>query len=89
MADNLPDRAKVRALAAGQTGWGQHGSALAHQRYAMPVSRRSRRRCPCCDQRATHVGCANGLALMSGCELAVRRWVTAPPAGRDRPEGTT
>lgn len=38
---------------------------------------RMRRRCPCgCGQTATHSGLGtNGIALMSGCELRVRRWV--------------
>jgi hypothetical protein len=37
---------------------------------------RSRRRCSCgCGARATHVGFGDGVALMRGCELYVRRWV--------------
>jgi len=79
-------RAKVRALANGQTGWGQHGSAVEHERYAAPTDPRTRRRCGCCGQRATHVGCANGLALMSGCEMHVRRWALAAPP-TDQPNG--
>ena len=35
----------------------------------------SRRRCSCCGKRATHVGLGDGVALMSGCEMRVRRWV--------------
>jgi hypothetical protein len=35
-----------------------------------------RRRCTCgCKALATHVGGNNAIALMSGCELSVRRWV--------------
>jgi hypothetical protein len=38
---------------------------------------RMRRRCPCgCGRTATHSGLGtNGIALMWGCELRVRRWV--------------
>lgn len=47
-----------------------------HRRYMQSVAPRSRRRCNCgCRQRATHVGMANGCALVSGCELSIRRWV--------------
>ena len=35
----------------------------------------SRRRCSCCGKRATHVGLGDGLALIDGCEMRVRRWV--------------
>ena len=38
-----------------------------------------RRRCTCgCEQRATHLGMANGVCLTMGCELYVRRWVRDP-----------
>lgn len=54
------------------------GSAEHHKRVMVPM--RSRRRCRQCDinvspHRATHVGQANGVALMSGCEWSVRLWV--------------
>jgi hypothetical protein len=56
--------------------WGEHGSATEHQRYLQQISPKNRSRCRCgCKTRATHTGCANGVALMSGCELHVRRWV--------------
>ena len=36
----------------------------------------SRRRCGCgCGQRATHTGTGQGAAMVTGCELAIRRWV--------------
>lgn len=58
------------------TSW---GSATCHQRVMATASNRRRkcRRCEESDQRhaATHVGTANGVALMSGCEWSVRRWV--------------
>lgn len=41
---------------------------------------RKRRKCPCCGKRATHYGTGNGVALMSGCEWAVRTWIRDPRA---------
>ena len=56
-------------------------NALTDQRRKVEASRRSRRRCDCgCGRRATHVGTANGIAMMSGCELQVARWVRDPVA---------
>lgn len=69
------DQERARAAALGQTEWGTWGSARDHRRYVMPIDSRSRRRCNCgCGKRATHVGCANGLGMTSGCELSMRRW---------------
>lgn len=74
-------RDELRARLASPGGWGTHGSAAEHLRYAQPVAGRGRRRCDCgCGGRATHVGMANGVALTSGCELLVRRWVRDPQA---------
>jgi hypothetical protein len=55
--------------------WGRWASATEHRRYMQPV--KARRRCWCgCKTRATHTGCANGIALTGPlCELAARRWV--------------
>jgi len=71
------ERARVRAIAAGQEAWGAWGSATEHQRHMWRITGRGGRcRCDCgCGGRATHSGGANGLALMGGCELSVRRWV--------------
>ncbi len=55
-----------------------YGNALEHERTMAPVESTSRRRCSCCQRRATHRGLANGVALMSGCEWSVRRWVRDP-----------
>ena len=56
---------------------GEWGSATEHKRDTCPIERR--RWCDCgCHQRATHHGCANGVVLMEGCELSVRRWVREP-----------
>lgn len=40
------------------------------------VDPRDRRRHRCrCGNKRTHVGFGDGIALMDGCELCVRRWV--------------
>lgn len=50
------------------------------ERTMIPVSAISRLWCDCgCDTPATHLGLANGAALMSGCERIVRRWVDSTP----------
>jgi hypothetical protein len=68
-------RERARAAAVGQDGWGSHGSAAEHLRF-MVRNKKMRRRCGCgCEKTSTHVGCVNGLGMMSGCELSVRRWV--------------
>lgn len=44
---------------------------------------RPRLKCHCgCSGRATHTGLANGIAMMSGCELSVRRWMRDPDENR-------
>lgn len=88
--NKLSPAALSAAMRGGTAAWGQRGSALEHVRYMEPVSPKSRRRCPHCKRRATHVGKANGIALMGGCELRVAQWVrnmtflrapaSAPPA---------
>ena len=73
--DTILRRENNRALAAGKiTGDGRHGSADGHRAMA-PIHSTSRRKCPCCGKRATHVGLGDGCALMVGCEWTVRRWV--------------
>jgi hypothetical protein len=73
---NLSPRALKAAAEGGSAGWGTHGSSIEHVRYFEPI--RSRRKCHCgCGHRKTHVGMANGVALTSGCEMYVRRWVKA------------
>jgi hypothetical protein len=76
----LSPAALKAAMQGGTEAWGQWGSVLEHIRYAEPITgRRGRRKCSCgCGKRATHKGFANGICLMSGCELAVRRWVRNP-----------
>lgn len=75
MADQEQER--LRAASAGQDGWGSYASATGQIRYAalLPAPY-NRVRCDCgCGGRETHSGMANGLALCSGCELRIRRWV--------------
>lgn len=74
--NDLAPAALAAAMKGGTDGWGEVGSAARHVRYAIPAMPRKRRKCSCgCDQRATHRGMANGVCLMSGCELRVRRWI--------------
>ena len=69
----IEEREKARAMVLGQTDWGRYGNATKHHRYIQPV--RTRRRCRCgCRGRVTHAGKANGVTLMSGCELDAYRW---------------
>lgn len=55
--------------------WGEWGSADEHERYAERIATRVRCRQERCGKRTTHVGKANGVALMNGCEWHVYRWV--------------
>lgn len=78
MADltHLSPNALKAAAQSGSDLWGTHGSASEHARYFERIN--SRRKCHCgCGHRKTHVGMANGVALTSGCEMYVRRWVKA------------
>lgn len=77
-ADEPPFNSReTRARLASPGGWGTWGS---HDltRYALPITDGRRRRGRCgddCPNRRTHYGAANGVVLMSGCELHVARWV--------------
>ena len=54
-------------------------NALTDYRDVVRVMPQSRRRCNCgCGQRATHIGRANGVGMIVGCELSVRRWARKP-----------
>ena len=56
--------------------FGEWGSIEVHTRYKQLIEPKSRRLCHCgCKTRATHVGMANGVALIEGCNLSVSRWV--------------
>lgn len=67
---------RIRAVANGLIEGGfRRGSAEGHRTFgaAAPTSRR---RCSCgCGSRASFVGYGDGVALMMGCEISVRRWV--------------
>ena len=72
------ERAQLRALARGQTGWGVSADASTHQRSMelLPSRRRNRRKCHCgCGGKQSHGGYANGVAMTGGCEWSIRRWV--------------
>lgn len=69
-----PDQAKARAMARPDYDpmW---ASADDHARDMWPAPNR-RRKCHCgCGGPKTHIGGCNALALTSGCELSMRRWV--------------
>lgn len=77
MADlnDLSPSALAAAMRGGTGGWGEWGSADTHVRYVEPVNSRSRQRCHCgCNRRATHLGMANGVGLITGCEFSMHRW---------------
>lgn len=66
-----------RARLASTGGWGEVGNA-SDPRHVEPLSPRLRNRARCfcgCGGKVTHAGKANGVALTSGCELSMRRWV--------------
>jgi len=53
-----------------------YANAMTMEREIRKAPSRSRCRCPCgCKGRATHAGHCNGITLVMGCELHVRRWV--------------
>lgn len=57
------------------SGGGSYASEYG-PRVRVPVPSESRRRCQCgCKTRATHTGRNNGIALVTGCEMYIRRWV--------------
>lgn len=69
---------EIEARLRSSGGWGEVASADG-DRYMSAVKSSRVRRCQCgCGGRVTHVGASNGLALMSGCEMSVRRWVRDP-----------
>lgn len=74
---NLSPAALKAAMEGGTATWGQWASSEKHVRYMEPLEPEYRlRKCRCgCLRRETHRGMANGMALMEGCELEVRRWV--------------
>lgn len=70
--------ARSAAMRGGVAGWGEVGGLPQHIRYMEARKKRKGRqpKCSCgCDTAKTHLGLANGVCLISGCELMVRRWV--------------
>lgn len=53
--------------------WG----SIAHHELTVQPALNRRRRCQFCPTRraATHVGCANGVAMMQGCEWHAHQWL--------------
>lgn len=79
MADlnDMSPSARSAAMRGGMDGWGFVGGPE-HVRYMEARKKRPGRqpKCACgCGQSKTHLGFANGVCLMSGCELMARRWV--------------
>ena len=93
--NKLNKSALSAAMRGGTDGWGQMGSSTMNVRYIDLAPARARRRCHCgCEGRATHRGLANGVCLVSGCQMAILRWVktgdtTARHAFAPRPESPT
>ena len=78
-------REDARAKASGLIGADgyREGSASGHR--AMVQAPDKRRKCSCgCGGRMTHIGLGDGLGMMGGCELSVRRWVRDGYTGTDR-----
>lgn len=74
--NKLHPKALAAAMRGGTDNWGVAANARTDVRYSQPVKSASRRRCHCgCNLRATHTGMANGIGLVTGCELAITRWV--------------
>jgi hypothetical protein len=72
---DLSPAALAAALRGGIASWGEWGSSKDHVRYVEPRPG-ERRRCRCgCRKRASHAGVANGVTLIQGCDLSMRRWV--------------
>lgn len=71
----IQDASKITGVPSGTGEWTRFGSVDgSHSMTPRPTG--SRRRCDCgCKSRATHFGLSDGLVMMSGCELRVRRWV--------------
>jgi len=76
--NEMSNAARSAAMRGGMAGWGRVGGLAEHIRYMEQRPKRPGRKpkCSCgCDTPKTHVGKANGVALTSGCELSIRRWV--------------
>lgn len=66
----------AQAVLADQTEWGTQASDT--QIKYMKANKGRHKKCHCgCKGFQTHTGFANGLALTSGCEWKVRKWVNS------------
>lgn len=85
------EREETKARLAGRIGddgtrWGSERGS----RSMIQAPSTSRHRCSCgCGGRASHVGLGDGLALMGGCEMHVRRWVRDGGAAHPTPPKET
>lgn len=76
--NEMSNAARSAAMRGGMAGWGLVGGLAEHIRYMELRPKRAGRKpkCNCgCEAPKTHIGKANGVALTSGCELSIRRWV--------------
>lgn len=76
--NELSPRALAAAMRSGTHQWGTSGGISGHALYfeLRPKKRGRQPKCHCgCNGPKTHTGKANGVALTSGCELYIRRWV--------------
>jgi hypothetical protein len=85
MADlsKLTPAALQAAMRGGTDGWGQRGSMVDHVLYVEPQDARRGhyRKCRCgCGRRAKFRLMANGVCMMEGCELSMRRRAKNPLA---------
>lgn len=76
--NKLSPKELMAAMNGGVTHWGEYGNATEHIRYKIVRPKNVGRKLKCgngCKNAKTHLGMANGVCLMSGCELCVARWV--------------
>lgn len=76
--NEMSQAARSAAMRGGMDGWGQVGGQPGQIRYMELRKKRPGRppKCACgCETAKTHLGFANGICLISGCEMRIRRWV--------------
>ena len=83
--NKLSPAARSAAMRGGTSQWGTVGGMPGQIRYMELRPKRAGRKpkCSCgCGTPKTHTGFANGVCLMGGCEMHVRRWVRGSNHGR-------
>jgi hypothetical protein len=78
--NDLSPEALKAAMEGGTKDWGSWASTEHHRLYVQKntLRRMYMRKCRCgCGGRQTHGAYANGIILMSGCEMDARRWAKA------------